>query len=435
MLLNALYLLAITLASPIILWRMIRHGKYRDGWSEKVQGRLPERSQSSTTNRVWFHAVSVGEVLQLRTVVKEFRQRHPRAEIVISTTTVTGMDVARREFPQDTVCYFPLDFTWAVRRAIERVQASAIVLVELEVWPNFIKAAHSAEIPLLLINGRVSENSFRGYQRFRKFVQPTFQRITAAGAQNPTYAERLVALGMNHSDVTVTGSIKFDGVQTDRNNSGTRELRAYFGLQSNERVFIAGSTQQPEERIAIETWLSLRAEFPDLRLILVPRHRERFDSVAQLVSEFHLPLIRRSDPSTAARPFDSLPVLLLDTLGELGACWGLADIAFVGGSLTNRGGQNMMEPAGYGAAVLFGPNTRNFRDVVEMLLSADAALVVNDQAELTHAVRSLLQDTAKGQELGRRACDLVTSQRGATARTVDLISAHLATRSIREDAA
>jgi len=221
----------------------------------------------------------------------------------------------------------------------------------------------------------------------------------------------------------VTGSIKFDRVTTDRTNPRTEELRQFFGITPTERVFIAGSTQAPEENAAIDAYLASRKAHPNLRLIIVPRHKERFEEVARLIGSRGLPLLRRSDRSTAKieRGSDP-PVLLLDTLGELAACWGLADVAFVGGSLGNRGGQNMIEPAGYGAALLFGPNTQNFRDVVELLLADQAARVVRDAADLTKALGECLADPDGARKAGSRAQKRVLAQQGATARTVELLT-------------
>jgi 3-deoxy-D-manno-octulosonic-acid transferase len=291
-----------------------------------------------------------------------------------------------------------------------------------------------------LINGRITERSFRGYRRIRPLAQAMLMRIRRLLVQNDIYAARFAALGADRHRITVTGSIKFDGVQGDRRNPRTRELRESFGLSETDRVFIAGSTQAPEEKYALDAWLSTRKEHPELRLILVPRHKERFDEVARLVEvEYQLPLLRRSRLSPVAdndlaapvqlrTPHSALhtPVILLDTLGELSACWGLADIAFVGGSLTQRGGQNMIEPAAYGAAVMFGPNTWNFKDVVELLLGQEAAFVVHNAAELTDELRRLLDDPKSGRERGRRAQALVANQRGATDRTLELLNATLA---------
>jgi 3-deoxy-D-manno-octulosonic-acid transferase len=419
-------------------------GKYRTGWRENFFGAASRRDPSRPA--IWLHAVSVGEVLQLQPLAAQLRDRFPEHDLVISTTTVTGHDVARQKFPEDRVIYFPLDFTWAVERALESIRPATVLLVELELWPNFLAAASRRGIPVMLVNGRISEQSWRGYRKIHRLVRTMLRRLHTIAVQNETYAERLLQLGAEPTRLHVTGSIKFDRLENDRRNSHTQALRREFGLGVAERIFIAGSTQAPEEQFAIETYLQLRPHHPELRLILVPRHRERFDEVARLVTdEFKLPLLRRSrgrnaegrapidnarqPPSSIVNPPSSVPppILLLDTLGELSACWGLADIAFVGGSLTNRGGQNMMEPAAYGAAVLFGPNTRNFRDVVEMLLLEEAAQVVQNQAEMTACVGELLRRPEHAAAMGERARSYVLAQRGATATTVDLIERLLAT--------
>ena len=425
LLLNVAYVLLLVAVSPILLYRSIAHGKYRDGWGEKLFGRLPaldppEHGQT----RYWFHAVSVGEVLLLQSILPELRSREPDAEIVLTTTTSTGHAVARSKFPDVTVCYFPLDFTWAVRRALSRIRPTKVVLVELELWPSFLLAARRARVPVSLINGRLSEKSFRGYSRVSWLLSPLLQSFDLLAVQNETYARRFVQLGAVPERVHVTGSAKFDGVRSDRENAQTRQIREAFGLRDGELVFVAGSTQDPEEQIALDSWLELRGEFPKLRLILVPRHKERFGEVARLIDSYGLPLMRRSG-SVAERDAvqaSETPVLLLDTLGELSACWGLADYAFVGGSMGHRGGQNMIEPCAYGAAVCFGPNTRNFRDVVEALLTRDAAQVIRDGAELTSILRRWLNDAAAACQQGNVARDFVLSQSGASSRTVSLLS-------------
>jgi 3-deoxy-D-manno-octulosonic-acid transferase len=419
--LNLAYFALLLAVSPVLLWRVVVVGKYRTGWREKLFGHVPRREGERSC--LWFHAVSVGEVLQLEPVLKELRLRLPTAEFVISTTTPTGRSVAETKFPNDHVCYFPLDFSWAVREAIRRIRPAAIVLVELELWPNFILDAKRAGIPIALINGRLSERSLRGYRRLRPLVSGLLDNLHVIAVQSQTYANRFAELGGSPHKLVITGSIKFDRVLTDRHNAKTAELRAAFGITPGEQVLVAGSTQESEESAALDTYLALRDRFPALRLILVPRHKERFDDVARLVYSRGLPLHRRTR-ETVETPLTSVarPVLMLDTLGELAACWGLADIAFVGGSLTNRGGQNMIEPAGFGAAVLFGPNTQNFRDVVDLLLSADAARVVRNGKELTAAVADCLINPESARERGSRAQRLVLSQQGATLSTVEILA-------------
>jgi 3-deoxy-D-manno-octulosonic-acid transferase len=415
------YLVFLAAISPILLWRMAIHGKYRTGWNEKFLGRVPMRESRAPC--IWFQAVSVGEVLQLEPVLADLRRRLPGVEFVISTTTPTGLSVARSKFPTSRVCYFPLDFSWAVRQAISRLHPTAIVLVELELWPNFIFAAHRAGIPLALINGRVSRRSSRGYDFIRPLMSRLLKCFEVLAAQNAVSADRLARLGAPDDRLQITGSIKFDRVATDRDNGRTLELQRFFGISASERVFIAGSTQAPEESAALDAYSRAKRTHPELRLILVPRHKERFEEVARLVESRRLPLVRRSRGPASSRVSGSeAPVLLLDTLGDLAACWGLADVAFVGGSLGNRGGQNMIEPAGYGATLLFGPNTQNFREVVELLLADDAARVVQNAGDLTTALAQCLADPQRARAAGMRAQKLVLAQQGATARTGELLA-------------
>ena len=424
--LNLVYLGLLMVFSPLLVFRALWQGKYRQGWGEKFLGRCAVRTSSAPA--IWLHAVSVGEVLILRTILPGLREAIPGCEVWISTTTHTGHAVAREKYPDCQVIYFPLDFTWAVKQALTRVRPALIVLVELELWPNFIREASARSIPLVLINGRMSERSFRGYRRIRWLVHGLWQGFAKIAVQTEEYRRRLADLGAPSERLVVTGSTKYDGLETDRRNPRTLEIRQGFGLRDEEAVFMAGSTQSPEETYAIETWLTLRARYPQLRLVLVPRHQERFDEVAALVESRGLPLVRRSrvkagnisSPSQGGGGVS--PILLLDTLGELGAAWGLADIAFVGGSLTPRGGQNMIEPAAYAAAVLFGPNTGNFRQVVELLLSEKAAQVVQSSGDLTRQVGELLENSDLARNLGAKARRLVMQQQGATARTVQLIA-------------
>jgi 3-deoxy-D-manno-octulosonic-acid transferase len=426
--LNLAYCLLLVAVSPVLVYRCLVHGKYRTGWCQKLFGDLPDLGNvSADRERYWFHAVSVGEVLLLQSILPELRSRSPEAEIVLTTTTTTGHAVAREKFSDVTLGYFPLDFSWAVRRAISRIRPTQIILVELELWPNFLKAAQLNGIPLSLINGRLSEKSFRGYSKIGWLLRPVLQSFDLLAVQNETYAERFLALGARPECLHVTGSAKFDRVNTDRRNEHTLRLRRAFGLTEDEPVFIAGSTQDPEEKIALETWQELRSEFPELRLILVPRHKERFEETARLVNSYGLPLLRRSaveveEGTAGANGRDEAkPVILLDTLGELSACWGLADFAYVGGSMGSRGGQNMIEPCAYGAAVCFGPNTRNFRDVVESLLARDAARVVEDKAALTALLREWLTDRQSATKQGIAAREFVLGQTGASKMTIDLL--------------
>jgi len=423
-LLNLLYLCLLMLISPIIIWKQLRHGKYRDGWSHKLRGLLPEM-RTGTAPRVWFHAVSVGEVLQLQQVLDEFRSATPNAEILITTTTETGHQVAMERFPFATVAYYPLDFTWSVRSALDRIQPDLIVLVELELWPNFIRIAHQRGIPLTLINGRLSEKSYHNYQRAAGLIGSLLKRFQLIAVQNEEYANRFRSLGAKQETVEITGSIKFDGVSTNRDHPLTLELRNHFGLNypenENAVIWMAGSTQEPEEVIVHELYEQLRDDFPNLRLIIVPRHPERANEIEKEISNQGSSVLRRTQPDENTS-LSSTTIGMLDTVGELGACWGLADIAFVGGSFGDRGGQNMLEPAAFGIPVCYGPNTKNFRDIVEQLEAHSGSQRVTSNEEFEAFLRKMLTDHSAAQAMGNNARQFVLSQQGATANTVALLN-------------
>jgi 3-deoxy-D-manno-octulosonic-acid transferase len=323
-----------------------------------------------------------------------------------------------------------LDFTWAVATAMRNVRPNLLVLCELELWPNLIRAAKKQGARVAVVNGRLGARSFRGYARIRALVAPLLQSLDLIAPQNQEYAERFTALGACEDSVHVTGSLKFDGAVSDRDNPRTATLKALTRWPDDSTVLLAGSTQAPEEQLALDTFISLRTEHPNLRLIVVPRHPERFEEVAGLLTASGLPWRRRSaltaQPTSKAMP-PAAPILLVDTVGELGAWWGLATIAFVGGSMGNRGGQNMLEPAAFGAAVSFGPNTWNFRDIAETMLARDAANVVHSGEDLTEFVRRCLAEPDFAEELGRRATAMVSEGRGATGRTVELLNRLLPT--------
>lgn len=418
-LINLAYLLVLTAAAPVLLWQRLVRGKRRPGLWTKLTGRLARRQDDARL--AWFHAVSVGEVLQLEPMIQECRRRWPSLEILVTTTTATGHRLACERFADCRIDWFPLDFSWSVRQAIRRIRPDLVILVELELWPNFILATHRQGIPLALVNGRISESSFRGYRRLKWLfgrLLPHFDRLIA---QNETYAARLESLGGPRERIHVSGSIKYDRIETRRDNPATQKLAARLGINHTDPVFVAGSTQEPEERLAVEAFVAARETHPKLRLVLVPRHPERFDDVAGMVESMGHPLLRRSDVDDMAPSTCDRPVVLLDTIGELASCWGLADVAFVGGSLTNRGGQNMIEPAAYGAAVLFGPNTGNFQDVVDELLERGGARVVADGAALTQRLAELLDDPTTAGALGEAARGLVLSRQGGTESTLEIL--------------
>jgi 3-deoxy-D-manno-octulosonic-acid transferase len=373
---------------------------------------------------------------------------------------------------------------------MRRVRPDVLVLAGLELWPNLIRAARRHGAKVAVINGRLGEKSFRGYRRIRPLVARLLRQIDLLAVQDETYAERFRRLGARPETVHVTGSMKYDGAQTDRHNPATQRLAALAGFSDDDVVLLAGSTQEPEEAMVLETFRALSPQWPRLRLVLVPRHPDRFPSVAKLLDSSGIPWQRRTalgceaasgshaagvavqlppqqdgcetasgshagdhahasvgmapdsapfplPPSPFALPPSPFPlrpspfssrVLLVDVVGELGAWWGTARIAFVGGSMGGRGGQNMIEPAAYGTAISFGPNTWNFRDIVAAMLARDAAVVVHDGQQLTQFVRRCLEQPDHAAALGHRARTLVLSQLGATERTLRLLDQLVDTR-------
>ena len=425
--LNGLYLCAIFVALPWIVWSALKRGKYREGFAAKLWGQVPQRLGKRPC--VWLHAVSVGEVNLLAPLLGALEESRPEWEYVISTTTKTGYELAQKKYAPHTVFYCPLDFSWATRRAMRRVRPDLLLLAELELWPNLIQAAQSQGARVAIVNGRLSDSSTRGYMRLRPLVARVLRQVSLIAAQSEETAARFRQLGANPTTVRMTGSLKFDGAQTDRLNQDTRALTQLAGIAEGDVVLLAGSTQAPEESYAIEIFRKLSPQYSRLKLILVPRHPQRFDEVAQLLERSGLSWTRRSQltPESSPIPFPPSPrlrrtsALLIDSVGELGAWWGTATLGFVGGSFGSRGGQNMLEPAAYGVATCFGPNTRNFRDIVAQLLAVRGAQVVNDQHELEKFVLHGLNDRQSAEKMGQRALALVMSQQGATQRTVELL--------------
>lgn len=418
MLFNAIYLLALLLLSPWLVYKAITTGKYRRGLAAKFLGGAFLRAGNRPC--VWFHGVSVGEIHLLRQLIAAFRQRHPDWQCVVSTTTDTGLEEARKHFADLDVFYWPLDFSWAVHRALRRVRPHLVILAEGELWPNFLKAAKKQDVPVAVINGRMSPRSFANYRRLGQWGRGVFAKVDLFAVQTEEYRDAIVKLGAASERVQVTGNVKFDGVSADRNHPKTRALGKLFAVRPGERIWIAGSTQAPEEQIALDIFRRLKAEHPNLRLFLVPRQRDRFDEVATLLRKSGQSFVRRSMAAEPVAP--GTDVILMDTIGELSALWGLADVAFVGGSLDGRrGGQNMIEPAAYGSAVVFGPHVWNFRDIAARLVEAEAAIQVPDAAALEETVRRLLADADERERRGAAAAQFVRQQQGATQRTMDLL--------------
>jgi 3-deoxy-D-manno-octulosonic-acid transferase len=420
-LLDALYLLVGLLLAPWLLYRLWRRGT---PWA-LVRQRLIGLSCELPPGAVWFHGVSVGEVHLLRQLVAAFRQRHPERAVVVSSTTDTGLEEARKSFPDLPVIPFPLDFSWAVARTLNKINPSLVVLAESELWPNFIAACKRLQVPVAVVNARLSPRSLSRYRLLAPLARRLFGSLDLVVTQTEEYAANFLSLGAVPGQVHVSGNVKYDGALTARDNPRTAALRELLAVGA-ETVWVAGSTQAPEEEVVLGIYRRARERHPNLRLFLVPRQRDRFDEVAGLIERRGFPFVRRSrltEPGDILRlPPGDRQVVLVDTIGDLGPLWGLAELAFVGGSLDGRrGGQNMIEPAAFGAAVTFGPHVWNFKEPARRLLESGGAYQVASAAELEQTILRLLADPAERRAMGASGRLFALAQQGATARTLELL--------------
>lgn len=428
---NAIYLIAIAIVSPWILYRRIKHGRYRRGWKQKLLGLSPREASAllggdRQRKCIWIHAVSVGEVNLLGGVIAELELRHRQTQIVISSSTDTGYDLAVERFGAARVFFCPLDFSWAVRRTLRQLNPRVLVLAELELWPNLVRNARKQDTDVVVINGRLSHQSAAAYARFGWLTRSIFASLSRVLSQDDVSAENFAKCGTPPDRITVSGSLKFDNAPKTRDCVEVDARSRWAGIDPWQMVWVFGSTQEGEEKMALDVYRRLSDQYSELRLILVPRHAERFDRVAQLIESQNFIAHRRSrDDSMEDQKWNSDRVILIDTIGELRHWWGVGQIATVGGSFGDRGGQNMLEPAGYSSAISFGPNTKNFSDIAQRLLDAGGAVRVNDQDQLQAFVERCLTDVPAADALGRAAKHVVEQHRGATERTVAAIESFI----------
>jgi 3-deoxy-D-manno-octulosonic-acid transferase len=422
---NILFVLFFWLSAPWYFLKMWRRGNWRAGFGQRF-ARYGAEIQAVLGQRpvIWLHAVSVGEVGVCLQLLRALEPRLPAFQFVVSTTTSTGMGELRRRLPPHIQpIYYPADFPGVVRRALNTIRPRAIILVEAELWPNLLWKAQDRAIPLFLVNARLSERSFKGYGRFSFLFQPIFNKFRAVGCQQPGDAERLIALGFPAQTVRTVGNMKFDAAQPEaRPGLDVPALLRQIGVDPNAKLLVAGSTHAGEEAILAEMLPKLRRRFPALFLVLVPRHFERAKEAGQELAARGIPFVYRSD-ITGEKPFapGRLECLLVNSTGELKFFYEQAALVFVGKSLTAEGGQNPIEPAALGKAMVFGPNMQNFKAVVGAFLAEQAALQVQDAAGLEQAIAELLGDDRRRCEMGARALEVVRQNLGATGRTVELI--------------
>ena len=411
--------LGLLLFSPYFLFQALAHRKYIDGLRERL-GFLPTISNQPV---VWLHCVSVGETQAARPLVERLRKELPQSTLVVSTVTLTGQRLARDLFRTQAarVFYFPFDWTWSVRRALRAVNPAVVLVMETELWPNFLRECKKREIPVALVNGRISRKSFSRYIKIRFFLRRVLACLSMAVMQSERDAERIRELGMKEDRVFSAGNLKFESSGYRDENT---DLNERFGL-GDVPLVLAASTHAPEEKIVLESFKRLRESQP-VRLMLAPRHPERFNEVAEVIQASGLSWARRTNDPVASDALAS--VILLDTIGELPAMYPLASVVFVGGSIVDRGGHNVLEPAAHGVAVITGAHTHNFHAIVDLLNEAQAIVqlppVEGEEAvaKLTEVLQRVLSEAEWRDELGRRAKALIVENQGAAERTMKLLA-------------
>mgnify|MGYP003289777476 CR=1 FL=1 len=408
---------------PHFLFQALAHGKYIAGLRQRLGSIPPVKGKPV----IWLHCVSVGETQAARPLAKRLKQQFPQHDLVVSTITLTGQTLARDVFRSQaaSVFYFPFDWRWTVRRALTAVNPAAVLIMETELWPNFLRECKTRRIPVALVNGRISRQSYRRYRLIKSFFRRVLSSLSIAVMQSEADAARLEELGMPKERLFTAGNLKFDAELGTELTGKTEELRKRFAFDSSLPLILAASTHAPEEQIILETIQKLRQKQP-VRLMLAPRHPERFNEVAGLLQKSGLSWTRRTNPPN---PNDAnATVILLDTIGELPATYALAQIVFVGGSIVDKGGHNVLEPAAAGATVVTGAHTHNFHAIVELMNEAGALVqlpVLENAAasdELAYVFEKLLASPAEREELGRRAKQLITTNQGAADRTMQLIA-------------
>ncbi|MHC4573950.1 MAG: 3-deoxy-D-manno-octulosonic acid transferase, partial [Planctomycetota bacterium] len=436
------YLLVAAAISPMVVYRMVRHKRYRTGWEHRL-GKITRKHPEKKC--LWLHAVSVGEVNATRTIVTELQNRLPDFEITISTTTDTGFARATALYGAHLqVFYFPLDFSWIMRRVFRQIRPAICLLMELEVWPNFVQIAHQLNVPVLIVNGRVTDRSCARYAKIKPIARSIFNKLTLVLAQTNQYAERFKAIGCPAEKVIVTGSLKYDTAQVTDKVEDADVLAAQLKIDSADKLWVAGGTGNNEEKILLDVYKELKQQdqFDQLRLAIVPRKPERFDEVAHLIADTGFECVRysalkgtdaqaptkapiiigdaptcHSERSEAKRRISKQAIILGDTMGDLRKFYSLASIIFVGRSLVPMGGSDMIEAAALGRCTIFGPHTFNFQQTVDDLLADQGAILVKDRNELLQTMIKCLTHPDFARKIAQRGQNVIRNNQGATQKT------------------
>ena len=414
---------------PYFFWHLKSRGQ-GESFRPRLGLKLPEGPPPPGEPRLWLHGVSVGEIQAAIPLVAELRTLLPRAAFIISTGTETGQMLARKHFsPQGAlVCYFPLDIPRAVRRYLDYLRPQVFIGLESEIWPNFLTQAHQRGVRLALVNARLSDKSLRRFMKYRMYLSGIFNLYDIVAAGSLPDFQRFQRLGIYPSRLHLTGNLKYDRLLQGRDESRLQEFRAF--LQGTETepgqaggpIWLAASTHPGEEELIADAFQELLGPYPALRLVLAPRHPQRAPDLARLLARRGLNCQLWTDLKSG-RATPTTAVIIIDTIGDLFTLYGAADVAFVGGSLVPHGGQNILEPAAWGRGPIYGPNMQNFRWAQQILEEAGAGTVVRDAATLAQAVRELLDQPGKREEMGRRAQAALVPHQGAARRQAELIAA------------
>jgi len=424
---NVLLCIAAFFFIPFFLVKILCTGKYRKSIGPKF-GRIPQSvfDEMKGSPRIWIHAVSVGEVTAAAPIIGSLRNIYPEACIVLSTSTETGQEMAHRLVPEATAhIYYPLDIPFVVRKIIDRVNPDIFVPVETEIWPNFIRICSDRGIKIAMVNGRISPRSFRRYKKTKFFWKRIMNMIEAIGAISMVDSSRLEALGVEPSKITVMGNAKYDSLATGVDDSLKDEMETKLDISSQTAVLVAGSTHEGEEDVVLTVYRSLIAKYPDMLLIIVPRHPERGDALLSLARDKGFDDCVMVSEINSGGKRAGRRIVIVDVIGELFKAYSLATIVFCGGSLVPRGGQNILEPAAWGKVVLYGPSMEDFMDERERLETAGGGITVSDGSELLVEILNLMEDTETLRIKGGAGREMVASNTGAARRYAEMIRDHL----------
>ena len=421
---DSLYLTASLLGSPYLIFKIITSKRYRSGLNQRF-GIIKERL--SNKPGIWVHGASVGEVITAKSIIERIDEEFPEWETFISATTNTGFSVAEKTFLNKNIFYFPLDLSWVTKKVILKKKPRFILLIELEIWPNFLISAFKKNIPVIILNGRISNKSVKAYRTISRISKDFRNSLTSElnvfCARTEFDAQRFRDLGIPGKQIFVTGTMKYDNIPTHIDKNISKELAKLFNIDDDDLILVGGSTHAGEEEILIRVFERLNKVYPNLKLILAPRHVERTREVSKLIEKTGFVPVLKTEAERSGYKWQNTKreIILIDTVGDLEKVYSISNFVFVGKSLVPSGGQNMMEPAGMGNPVIFGPHTYNFEEEVDLLLKNSAAKEIETEEELFGTVEFFIRNPDAAKEMGLKAQKVVNEKRGATERNIEIL--------------